>query len=167
MLDLMADLRRDAMRRINRTGGLPNQRFFTPTEAFWQALGDVLPAGVGLVDAGCGRGDLIGEAEGRGMTIHGIDICDREGQDPRVVRADAVSYPWSAARWLMMCRPDHSGWAWDATRLARRRGAHVLYVGLPDNYRRDLGRMKNECLGRVGVEGENLYLLKPYAGFGK
>lgn len=167
MLDLMGEIRRSAMMQLNRMGGLPNQRFFTPTDDFWRALGEVLPADVNLVDAGCGRGDLIGEAERYGMTIHGIDICARDGQDPRVAHADAVPYPWSPECWPMMCRPSHDGWTWDATRQARKSGAHVLYVGLPGNYKQDLGHMRAECLGEVGMEGEKLYLIKPYKQKGR
>lgn len=162
MLDLMSEIRRSAMHQLNRMGGLPNQRFFTPTDAFWQVLGETLPADVTLVDAGCGRGELIGEAHSRGMTIRGIDICVREGQDARVEHVDAVSYPWGAKRWLMMCRPSHDGWAREATTQARQLGAHVLYVGLPSNYERDLGKIRGKCLGKVGVEGEKLYLIQPY-----
>lgn len=167
MFYLMTEVWRSATSLISRMGGLPNQRFFTPTAKFWMVLSEALPVDVILVDAGCGRGDLISEAHSRGMTILGIDICAREGQDARVEHVDAVTYPWSTKRWLMICRPSHDGWASDATHRARQRGAHVLYVGLPSNYERDLGQIRSKCLGKVGMEGEKLYLIKPYKQKGR
>lgn len=142
--------------------GLPSHRFFTPLPEFWKVLDLVAPPGVQLVDTGCGMGYLIGEAEPHGRRLVGIDIGTRVGQDPRVRREDALSYPWAPDMWPLICRPSHDGWAYDTMRLARQRGAAVLYVGLPRNYERDLGSVRSKRYGVVGEEGERLYVVEPY-----
>ena len=142
--------------------GLPSQRFFTPTPDFWALLDQVAPPGIQVVDSGCGMGDLIGEAEQHGRHLLGIDVGYRQGQDRRVKRENAIYYPWSPEVWPMMCRPSHDGWAYYTMQNARKRGATVLYVGLPKNYDRDFGRVRSTCLGVVGEEGERLYVMQPY-----
>lgn len=142
--------------------GLPSHRFFTPLPCFWEKLKAVVPDSVQLVDSGCGMGDLIGEAEKVGRILKGIDVGFREGQDRRVQREDAITYDWTPETWPMMCRPSHDGWAYYTMQNARKRGSAVLYVGLPRNYDRDLGRVRSKCYGVVGEEGEKLYVIDPF-----
>lgn len=161
MSHLMNGLREMAYARMASVA-LPGQRFFTPLPEFWDRLNEVAPAGVQLVDTGCGRGDLLGEAEAMGRELIGIDVASRTGQDSRVLMRNAITYPWSAATWPMLCRPSHDGWAAEVMKVARQAGAIVLYVGLPKNYRQDLGRVRSVNHGIVGAEGERLYVIAPY-----
>ncbi len=141
---------------------LPANRFFTPLPRFWDVLNDVVPHEVQLVDAGCGQGDLLREADQVGRTLIGIDVTPRDDQDPRVLLLDAIRFRWNKRIWPMMCRPSHDGWAYLTMRAARKAGAGVLYVGLPKNYAVDLGSVRSTSHGIVGEEGERLYLLEPY-----
>jgi hypothetical protein len=141
---------------------LPGNRFFRPLPRFWEALDEVVPRDVQLVDAGCGRGDLLREAAQVGRALLGIDVSSREGQDPRVLPLDAIRFKWNKRIWPMMCRPSHDGWAHLTMQAARKAGAGVLYVGLPKNYEVDLGSVRSTSHGIVGKEGERLYLLEPY-----
>lgn len=141
---------------------LPSHRFFTPLPCFWEKLDVLVPADVQLVDSGCGMGDLLREAETVGRTLIGIDVGYRTGQDARIQRKDAIAYAWSKSVWPMMCRPSHDGWAYYTMQNARKRGAAVLYVGLPTNYERDFGGARSVCHGVVGEEGEHLYVMQPY-----
>lgn len=141
---------------------LPANRFFTPLPCFWDVLDTVVPGEVQLVDAGCGKGDLLQEASQVGRSLIGIDVALRDGQDPRVLQKNAIRFGWNERMWPMMCRPSHDGWAYLTMQAARRCGACVLYVGLPKNYKVDLGSARSTCYGVVGEEGERLYLLRPY-----
>lgn len=159
---MMSDIRARAAMLLRSMGGLPNQRFFTPRGRFWRVLREVVPGDVDLVDAGCGRGDLIVEGAALAFDLIGIDISPREGQNSRVVLCDAVEYDWGPFVWPLICRPSHDGWVADTVSAARKAGATVLYVSTQQNYKRDLGRIRSKCLGIVGLEGERMYLIPPY-----
>lgn len=140
----------------------PAHRFFTPTEAFFSALEpyrDVM-----LVDAGTGLGQLPEEARERGFNMQGIDLLVRPNQSKTILFVDAESFPYSPERWLLMCRPDHSGWVYDTLEAALNRGASAFYVGLEQNFLVDL----DDYLGRyakawpnVGKDGESMFLFTP------
>ncbi len=162
MSAMMNSLRELAYARMGGAGALPDHRFFTPLPDFWDSLEVVTPVGVQLVDTGCGRGDLLGEAALAGRILLGIDVAYRSGQNACVKKHNAITYPWGRLTWPMICRPSHDGWAEETVKAAREAGATVLYVGLPKNYYRDLGRVRSVNHGVVGEEGERLYVISPY-----
>jgi hypothetical protein len=155
------------LRRILRNNGvrgltLPNLRFFTPIDAFYEALDPYRH--LHLIDAGTGLGRLPEEAAKRGFNMLGIDLVARDGQSPDVLRLDAEDFPYDERTWLMMCRPDHSGWVYHTLEKALRLGAGAFYVGLEDNFERDLGEYVDEVSKRwdnVGEEGEHMLLFTP------
>jgi hypothetical protein len=157
----LCDVRALAYRYLSSVS-LPAQRFFEPLPCFWDKLNEAVPQGVQLVDSGCGTGALIDEAFAAGRSLIGIDIAARDVQHEAVVRANAITYNWSAEVWPLVCRPSHDGWAYETMIAARKRGAAYLYVGLPSNYLIDLGYVRSVCFGVVGVEGEKLYFVRPY-----
>jgi hypothetical protein len=152
----------DTSTRISSGMVLPSQRFFTPTQRFWQVLRHEVPTNVTLVDCGCGMGDLIPEGKENGFVIQGIDICRREGQNPEVSIRSAHMFQWQENVWPLICRPDHSGWVSVVAENARLMGAKLLYVSKYNNYERDVGRIRGVSRGLVGEEGERLYVLNPY-----
>lgn len=142
-------------------------RFFEPTEAFFQAMSAYKDRMV--VDAGAGMGHVSAQLEARGHSMLPVDIMPREGQSPKVVLLEAESLPYGDNLWLMLCRPDHSGWAYDTMELALRRGAGVFYAGLERNFDCDLGDYvgrETKRWSQVGEEGEDLFLFMPSALLG-
>lgn len=140
----------------------PEIRFFTPNYTFFNALEPYKDKM--LVDAGAGTGMVSKEAAEHGFDMLAIDIMPRDGQWGKVVLLDAESVPYSDDRWLLLCRPDHSGWAYDVLELALRRGASVFYAGLERNLSIDLGEyVGRESMkwARVGEDGEDLFLFEP------
>lgn len=162
MNDVLDDVRALTYSRLSSSEPMCALRWFTPTDEFWKLLDRIVPPGVLLVDAGCGMGKLVEESQARGRRMLGIDIMPRDGQTPGIVSIqDAIRYGWSETTWPLICRPSHDGWCYDAAHQARRKGAHVLYVGLPKNYGRDMGRVRSKSYGVIGAEGERLYAVKP------
>jgi hypothetical protein len=138
--------------------------FFQPTPAFYEALEPFKEKSI--VDAGAGMGHVSKEGCKRGFRMLPIDIMPREGQWDAVMPVDAESMHYSEGQWLLVCRPDHSGWAYDTMEQALRAGAGVFYAGLERNFDCDLG----DYLGRetkrwdnVGEDGETLFLFMPEA----
>ena len=155
---LLRTLRNSALSRIT-AGAL---RFFTPLEAFYEALEPYKD--LRIIDAGTGKGDLPEEAMQRGFNMVGIDLVERHGQSERVIFMEAESFPYDERTWLMMCRPDHSGWVYDTLEAALSRGAGVFYVGLESNFERDLDEYVDRVAKRwdnVGEEGEHMLLFLP------
>lgn len=139
---------------------LPNQRFFTPTDSFWQFLAE--HQHIDIVDCGTGKGDLLEEARSRGLKLRGVDWLPREGQSELVELMDANDITWSPTRWPMICRPDHGGWAFDVLQIAKQLGAAGFYIGLGHNYYTDInGLHSSRQKGVYGVEGERLYVMPP------
>jgi hypothetical protein len=142
----------------------PALQFFTPKESFFQALEAYKTHK--LIEAGAGLGRVAKEAAERGFDVMAIDIMPREDQWECVIQMDAESMPYGPGAWLLMCRPDHSGWAYDTLEVALKRGAGVFYAGLERNFEVDLG----DYIGRetaiwrnVGEDGEDLLLFMPEA----
>ncbi|MDO8414875.1 MAG: hypothetical protein Q7S87_01540 [Agitococcus sp.] len=139
-------------------------QFFTPTESFFQALAEYKDKRI--VDAGAGMGLVSIEAAARGFDMVAVDIMPREGQWERVLIMEAESMPYDANMWLLLCRPDHSGWAYDTLEHALQQGAGVFYAGLARNFDIDLGGYVGRESMRwenVGKEGETLFLFLPDA----
>jgi hypothetical protein len=142
-----------------RAGSL---RFFTPTELFFQALEP--HKAVRLVEAGAGTGATSKELVERGFDMLPLDIMPREGQWDAVLPLDAESVPYSPELWLLICRPDHSGWAYDTMKLALNAGASVFYAGLERNFEIDLRDYLGQEKWRyadAGEEGESLFFFAP------
>ena len=157
---LLRELRNEVM--LNMRG--PAHRFFTPTAAFFAALEEFKH--LTLVDAGTGMGQLPDEARKRGFKMVGLDLLRRPGQSESVLFMEAESFPYSDSKWLMMCRPDHSGWVYDTLETALKRGAGVFYVGLEDNLLTDLGDYigrSTKAWQKVGKDGECMFLFMPSA----
>lgn len=138
---------------------LPSQQFFIPTDVFWSILRRLVRQ-ITVVDAGCGVGGLLDSAKDHGITMIGIDVLQRETQHPDVTIANAITYPYDATTWPMICRPCHDVWVEDTITNALRASASAIYVGLPHNYYRDLGDMISADLGEVGEDGEHLYFFQ-------
>ena len=150
--------------RNQAMGGMyaPALQFFIPTASFFEALNPY--KGTSLVEAGAGLGKVTQEAVKNGFRMLAIDIMPRDGQWERVTIMDAESMPYSSDLWLLMCRPDHSGWAYDTLELALKRGAGVFYAGLERNFDVDLGDYVGRETKRwdnVGEDGESLFLFMP------
>ena len=141
------------------TAELPDNRWFTPTEKFWEII-----ASFGkqlFVDCGCGTGALTQEALDRELVFLAIDLMPRRGQAPGVLQLDATSMPFSKHMWPLICRPNHSGWAYYTICSALRRGADAFYVGLTSNIDIDLeGLVPYTGFSNVGEEGEVMLWFK-------
>lgn len=138
--------------------------FFEPKKAFFTALSGYKDKVI--VDAGAGMGHVSEQAVKLGFQMLPIDIMPRIGQSKTVRLRDAESMDYGPEKWLLTCRPDHSGWSYDCLELALKSGAGVFYAGLARNFDCDLG----EYVGRetkrwknVGKEGEELFLFMPDA----
>lgn len=142
----------------------PALQFFTPNADFFKALEPY--KGKGFVEAGAGLGKVTREAVGNGFRMLAIDVMPREKQWKQVVIMEAEGMPYSTDLWLLMCRPDHSGWAYDTLEIALKRGAGVFYAGLERNFEVDLGDYVGRETKRwdnVGEDGESLFLFMPEA----
>jgi hypothetical protein len=160
-MNITAELRR--MRNHALSGMVaPALQFFTPTPAFFKALKPY--KSTSMVEAGAGLGKVTQEAQAKGFKMMAIDIMPREGQWENVLTVDAESMPYSSDLWLLMCRPDHSGWAYDTLEIALKRGAGVFYAGLERNFEIDLGDYVGREAKRwdgIGEDGESLFLFMP------
>jgi hypothetical protein len=162
MSDLLRQLRNQVLGQL--VVPMVQPRFFVPNERFYTALAEF--KGVKFIDAGTGTGELPDEACALGFDMQGIELVRRPGQSPHVEFREAESYPYSDNTWLLMCRPNHSGWVYDTVEAALRRGASALYVSKSSNLTLDL-----DCYaGRaarvwhdVGQDGECMLLLEPSA----
>lgn len=153
-------LRNDAISQF--TAG--SVRFFEPTEAFFKALAPF--KGKQFIDAGAGQGHVTAQARERGFKMLPVDIMPREGRVVEVLPLEAESQPYSEDLWLLICRPDHSGWAYETLRIALEAGASVFYAGLPRNFAVDLEDFQGLEAQRwdaVGEEEEVLLLFTPEA----
>jgi hypothetical protein len=158
MNDFMRNLRNRALGQMVA----PSLRFFTPKDAFFEALEPYKH--LRIIDAGTGCGLVPVEARARGFNMVGIDLMPRDGQDEEVLRLEAESFPYDAKTWMMVCRPSHDGWAYNTLEAALRRGASGFYVGLERNLEADL----DGYLGRhakvwrdVGEDGEHMFMFTP------
>lgn len=154
----LRSLRNDAL------GGMlaPALQFFTPTGAFFEALAPY--KGNSFVEGGAGLGKVTQEALSHGFKMLAIDLMPREKQWENVLVMAAESMPYSSDLWLLMCRPDHSGWAYDTLEIALKRGAGVFYAGLERNFEIDLGDYVGRETKRwdnIGEDGESLFLFMP------
>lgn len=155
---LMQELKRDAVAGMK----LPALRFFTARPRFFDIL---MTFDANWVEAGCGNGHTTREARDRGLGMVGVDICEREGQLPEVVIADAILMPYLPTIWPLICRPNHDGWPEDVIEAAFKRGsAGAVYVGFEKNLETDLGEYADrhsQAWEEVGMEGESMWLLRP------
>jgi len=138
--------------------------FFEPNDTFFTALTGYRDRM--LVDAGAGMGHVSVQGTARGLNMLPVDIMPRYGQSDKVMLVEAESLPYGEHLWLLLCRPDHSGWAYDTMELALRRGAGVFYAGLERNFDCDLGDYvgrETKRWANVGEEGEDLFLFMPSA----
>lgn len=161
MMHIPASLRQLRDARM-RSMCLPALVFFEPKDSFFDALAPF--KGTRIVEAGAGMGHVTREAAARGFNMVAVDLAGREVQWEQVQHIAAESMPYGPDTWLLMCRPDHSGWAYDTMEIALRAGATVFYAGLERNFSIDLG----EYVGRetqrwenVGEEGESLFMFEP------
>jgi len=156
-MNVLAELRRT----IGYGALLPSQRFFTAKPEFFDILKGLEGPKV-FIEAGCGMGDTTTQAKARGLQMIGVDVAYRAGQADHVLMLDATIFTYAPTTWLLMCRPNHDGWSYDAAERALQMGASVLYVGFAKNHRQDLGRLAQFITKRwpvVGDEGERMVLL--------
>lgn len=136
---------------------LPSGHFFEPLPLFWTTL-QQFP--VKFVECGSGSGHLLDMAASKKVDLVGFDLFHRDDQSPLVVHGDARHLQWEPTRWPLICRPDHSGWAFEVLAKAIRQGAGGIYVGLPRNYHTDLEGLRTKRIAsRVGIAGEAMYLV--------
>lgn len=142
---------------------LPNQRFFKPTQVFWDTLDRIVPKHVTLADLGCGTGELSVEAQKRGFKSVGIDLFLRDDQpNSAVIRADAVKWGLqnlSETTWALVCRPAPSALVSTLHHVALQNGSTMFYVGLRRNFVKHLGDNWQQyplVAEGVGLEGECL-----------
>lgn len=148
-------------RQMNIGGMLPNGRFFTPTESFWEQMNkykDTL-----VLDAGCGNGDLVLELQEKEFKAVGCDINMRDGVEGygRVIQLiDADRFPLTKGMTVLACRPDHSGWAEDLLERCIESECTFIYVGLERNFDLDFSEdCKYEIIAKdVGEDGEMMLL---------
>lgn len=158
---LFAQITAISMGRMQELGfSMPNQRFFTPVPAFWDALRDITRNGAGVIEVGAGSGDMFFDGIHEGFSIQGIDTIKRDGAN-HVLIADATSFPYKAGMLVLCCRPDHSGWSSHAMARAIECGASFLYAGLARNFERDFTDDDLEAVAyrpdfEAGEEGEVL-----------
>ena len=164
MIEEMIDNQWEAMRNIP----MPNQRFFTPTEAFWMALTDYSDEFRMIVDCGTGNGELPEEAIDRGIRMGGCDICPREGNGPmRVHIVPAHLMTFDKMIWPMVCRPSHGPWVQHLFDISRESGSGFIYVGLFKNLIVDLDMIHEppyETIHDAGDDGEVMIVWKPRPG---
>jgi hypothetical protein len=159
MSDVMIALRYAAYSQIGTLAGL---QWFTPNEKFWSTLEAY--KSINLVDAGCGVGNVTREAKKRGFIMTPVDMIRRKGQIKSVMHVDAVTLPYSKETWPLICRPDHSGWAYDCMARALSLGACAIYVGKEENIEQDVDDLESKISLRieaVGEEEEVFLLLEP------
>lgn len=152
--DLGIFLRQQMAERMPRMGNL---RWFIPTEVFWEVMHQWRSKA--FIECGCGNGALTREAVKQDFRFVGIDLVERDGQHEQVLHMDAVNLTFNKHLWAIVCRPDHSGWAYATIQNALKRGASAIYVGLPDNFERDLDDLLDHVTAQftsVGTEGESL-----------
>lgn len=136
---------------------LPGGRFFEPQESFWEQLAQYKDRRI--FDCGTGCGSLPKEARERGFDMIGIDLLDRDGQDPDVVRLDARVMPFQPTDVVIVCRPDHSGWIVDLLERALHKTGMFIYIGLDKNFDTDLWEYANEfdtIIEEIGMDGEKM-----------
>lgn len=150
-----------------RIGGLGpvEVRFFTPTPAFYSAME---PFRDNIInEAGCGRGDTLVELREAGFKAAGCDLrVDAVGSIQRgIQRMCATRFPYCDRIVLLICRPDHSGWAEEAILKALAAGSTAIYVGLASNIERDFDpdviTQAVKQIDGVGQEGESMWIFDP------
>ena len=152
-LEMMGNIRSSGIR-------FPNQRFFTPTQRFWDIISLINPRRI--IDAGAGGGHLQLESKYRCKHIPWIslDIIPRDGAGHVLLR-DAVCFPYIKGDLVLCCRPDHSGWCSELIDNVRYQGADVVYIGLKRNLDNDITDEQLQSYDSrsksVGEEREILY----------
>jgi hypothetical protein len=156
---LFSELTAMALARTSAMGfSMPQLRFFTPLQSFWDTLKTITAGGAGVIEVGAGNGDMYFDGMAHGFAIQGIDTMQRDGVS-HVYIADATTFPFKPGMLVICCRPDHSGWAGHALEQALECGASFAYIGLRQNFYRDLSdeRLDDipyESAFDVGEEGE-------------
>lgn len=141
----MLDARLRALRNAHmQRGSLPALVFFTPTARFFEAL-EPFRQKATLVEAGCGQGLVSKSLDKRGFQVVALDIAPRQKQWSKVQLREAESFPYSDAAFVLICRPDHSGWAYDTIEQALRRGARAQFRYRPGGLCRSRNRAMERC----------------------
>jgi hypothetical protein len=153
---LMSQVKADTM--------MPQGQFFHPTEAYWTALKDLQEEHgmTGWVEVGAGNGKVAKAAWDKGIRVLALDIAERADQWEDVVLMDAIVFPYTTDIWPIACRPSHDGWFYDVLERCDRRNVSAVYVGLPRNLNRDIGRFNQritKIVRKVGEAGESLYVI--------
>lgn len=144
--DLFSQLTAISMGRLQELGfSMPQLRFFTPLPVFWDLLRDITKNGAGVIEVGAGNGDMFFDGALEGFSIQGIDSMKRDGIS-HVLIADATTFEYKAGMLVLCCRPDHSGWAGHALDQALERGASFAYVGLRQNFYRDISEERLDAI---------------------
>lgn len=139
---------------------LPNQRFFTPLDIFWEELSKFEK--VSFVDCGAGNGQLMSEAKNKGILMSGCDLYSRDDVEWGLVKIiPAHKIPFNQEVLALVCRPDHGGWCEDLVMTVLDKGSSFIYVGLPENVSIDIPvdieyMVLAEC---VGEDGEMMLLI--------
>ncbi len=144
---------------------LPRQRFFIPTNLFWNKLKELSSEFSMIIDCGTGDGELPKEAIDHDIKMAGVDIIHRTGNGPCEVQIiPAHRMPFSPNIWALACRPNHSGWCHNLQELATESGAGFIYVGMPNNTDTDVNsdlKLPDDVIFDVGEEGELMLIWLP------
>ncbi len=144
---------------------LPRQRFFIPTDTFWEKLKELSSDFDMIIDCGTGNGDLPKESASHEIKMAGVDICHRDGNGPCEVQViPAHRMPYGPRIWAMACRPNHSGWCSSLQNQAADSGAGFIYVGKPDNIENDVSldlNLPDDLILNVGEDGESMLVWLP------
>ena len=127
-----------------------NKNEFKPTEEFWNYLRRV-PSTVCMVHLTTGPSEILKEAQERGLTMKSSDVNLQPPMD----------FPWVVGLWPLIINPTGK-WCHKTVERARRQGSSVIYVGIRETYRQQIGhnQIGYRVYGRMGERGEALYFLK-------
>lgn len=143
----------------------PRQRFFVPTDGFWEEMNRLKSFFNMIIDCGTGNGELPREAQEHGIRMAGVDVIHRDGNDPTEVQViPAHRMPYSDKIWALTCRPDHSGWCMALQAQALESGAGFIYVGKHENIYRDVDmdfNLPSNLIHNVGEDSEAMLVWLP------
>lgn len=142
---------------------LPSQKFFLPTQEFWDTMHGFGPD-PRWMDCGTGDGHIVEEARIQGLAMSGCDIYRRADAPPDIHILPAHRIPWTKPLWALVCRPDHSGWCPHLFNKVREAGCGFVYVGLADNLELDMAGVEttwDEFVAGVGHDDEAMWVWLP------
>ena len=138
---------------------LPDQRFFEPTERFWDTMEEI-GHGSTWIDCGTGVGHIPKMAVERGFKMGGCDIVARDGTVPgSIYILPAHRIPWTESMSVLVCRPNHNGWVEHLFEHTKNIVERFVYVGGQGKVIYDLpGVSFHQFAPNVGKERECMFI---------